>query len=133
MTNSDRDDLIVTWRQAKYTLDEAKKIELTLRQEIVADCFTEDQVEGTERIELGKGWEIKAVKKMNYRFIGKQEEIVSVLGKLPHEVSKRLATWKATLSTREFKLLDNTQNKIVSEVIEIKPGTPTLELIQPKE
>lgn len=114
-------------------MEAAKKEELKLRKKIIAQCFTDDQVEGTQRIVLGKGWEIKAVLKMNYRFVGKQEEIVAALAKVPNEVATRLATWKATLSTKEFKLLSQEQNKIISDVIEIKPATPTLELVEPKE
>ena len=122
MTDADRDDLIQQWRYTKGMLDEAKKAELDLRKQIVAGCFTDDQVEGTERIELGKGYELKAVKKMNYRFVGKQDEILAVLNRFPHELSKRLATWKATLSTREFKLLDEPQWRMLKDVVEIKPS-----------
>lgn len=133
MTNSERDDLIVQWRHTKVHLDNYKIKEMELRKEIVAGCFSEDQVEGTENIELGNDWKLKAVKKMNYRCVGKQEKIIATLAKLPSELSKRLVSWKPSLSTREFKLLENGQAKIVSEIVEIRPGTPTLELIAPKE
>jgi len=128
----DRDEIILHWQEVKAHLDSCKKQELELRKAIIAQCFSDDQVEGTESIDLGKGWKIKAIKKLSYRCIGTQEDIVCAMSALSLDTRSRLISWKASLSTKEYKLLNEAQKRQFDSVVEIKPGTPTLELIGPK-
>lgn len=133
MTTDKRDALILNWREASSKLAALKKTELELRKAIVEKIFDPEQNEGTERIDLGQDWTLKVVKKLSYRVTGKPEQVVAAMSTFSSELQKRLVAWKPSLSTREYKLLDTEQLKAFNEVVLIKPGTPSLELIPPKE
>lgn len=136
MNLTERDELIMQWEAAKLELDHWKERELHLRTKLVDSYFTTD--EGTQNLELGEGWKLKAVVKTNYTLITKDEALEKALSKLERFgaegkfVAERIVTYSPKLSLSEYKKLDTKFRKIIDEVVVTKPATPSLELIAPK-
>src|ERR1700744_2413171 len=60
------DALLLLWQQKKEAIETAKTEEMELRKYIVKREFPKP-VEGTQRKELGNGYDLKAVTKFNYK------------------------------------------------------------------
>ena len=131
-TLSNFDKMLLDWKAKKEVLEIAKAEEAEIRAQIVAKVFSEEKLEGTETYELGQGWKLKASKRLNYSLNNKDDATEKALEKLPDFVADRLVSWKPSLSIREYKQLDNNQRKIIDRVLTIKPGMPSLELVEPK-
>jgi hypothetical protein len=139
-----RDLLTQNWLNAKATLDAAKETEAQLRRELVAFVADPNKISGTENIELGNGYKLKAVKKINYTFVSNKEGIdvadavddvlteIENLGADGKFIAERLVKWKPELSLSEYKLLDAKCKALIDSVIQTKEGLPTLEFIEPK-
>lgn len=125
----ERDLLIHRWHTAKTRLDEAKAEEAALRKEVI-ELFDPEKTEGTENIELANNWKLKAVKKLNYSL--DRTATPAALEQLPAETADRLVAWSPKLSTSEYKKLSDEHKEIINEVLTIKPGAPTITLVEPK-
>ena len=140
MTMADRDQLLAQWREAHDTLATAKATEMDLRKRIVEESglFDPNKAEGTQTVELGGGWKIKAVKKINYTVANKEGEAFEKLNELAAmgEVSafkaKKLFRFDANLSITAYKDLDAAERQLIDEIIVTKPASPSLELVAPK-
>lgn len=135
--------LLTAWDEARKVLSEAKDREMALRIEYVDFAFDQNKDKGTERIEIGNGWEAKAVKKINYGWVKNGEKvdkaaIDNALDEIERTVengvliSERLVKWTPELSQTEYKLLDEKAKRIIDAVIVTSTGAPTLEIIPPK-
>lgn len=114
------------------------------RKAVVAFAFDPNKESGTERIELGNGYQAKAVKKINYGFVKTEDgklnkaAIDKALAKIEKDgamgelIAERLVKWTPDLSLTEYKQLDEKYKKIIDEVIVTSEGAPTLEIIAPK-
>lgn len=141
---AERDTLILAWDKAKADLEAAKALEIELRKKVVSFSFDPEKKSGTECVELGNGFELKAVKKITYGFVQNDKGLVdkraieTALEKLEKDgpagemVAERLIKWKPELSLTEYKLLEDKYKKIIDKVIVTKDATPTLEIIKPK-
>lgn len=129
---TERDALILDWREMQSQLSRLKHDELALRNQIVEKMFDKETSQGTETLDLGNDYSLKAVKKLNYKIVGKREEIIAKIQSLPVEIQSRLISWKPSLSSAEYKKLSAIQAIAIQEIVEIKPGTPTLTLVVPK-
>lgn len=139
-----RDYLLVNWEKAKAAIEAAKTVEMEWRKKAVAFAFNPEQKSGTERIELGNGYEAKAVKKINYGFIknsenktdkDKIEEALEKIEKLDPAgayIADHLIKWTPELSLTEYKKLAPNLKAIIDTVIVTSEGAPTLEIIPPK-
>ena len=133
-----RDAKILQWTEAAKKLAEANEIELALRNEVIAINFAEHKESGTENVELGNGYKLKAVFKLNYRLNNTDDAVDKALSKLEKAgtegafIAERLVKWKPELSVTEYGKLDPKFKKIIDEVITTSPGTPSLELVEPK-
>lgn len=139
-----RDAMLLQWDNAKVALEQAKELEMQLRKAVVDFAFDPNKQSGTERIELGNGYEAKAVKKLNFGFIKNEEgkldkaAIDKALSKIEKDgpvgvlIADRLVKWTPALSMTEYNQLDPKYKKIIDEVIETTEGAPTLEIIAPK-
>lgn len=139
-----RDRLLMAWEASKKTLESAKADEMELRNAFVKFAFDPSKTAGTERIELGGGYQAKAVKKETYGFIKNQEgktdtmAINAALAKIEHSFeggsvyAQRLVNWEPNFSVSEYKKLPAEVREVIDEVLEVKQGTPTLEIIAPK-
>lgn len=126
-----RDEQLLAWRDAKKTLDAAKDAEMQMRKHIVDTHFDTSHV-GTQNIELGEGWKVKAVVKENYVLDGDNDKVDAALDRLEDWQAERLVKWSPRLSVSEYKKLDAEDKAVIDGVLTIKPASPTLELVPPK-
>lgn len=142
---AERTRLLLDWDAQKTALEVAKEREMTARKAVVDFAFDPNKTSGTERIDLGGGYQAKAVKKLNYGFVkdaeGKLnkraidlalEKIEEVGGAVGELIADRLIKWTPDLSLTEYKQLDDKFKKIIDKVIVTTEGAPTLEIIAPK-
>ena len=142
---AERDRLLLAWEESKKALEVAKEKEMEQRKAVVAFAFDPNKESGTERIELGNGYQAKAVKKVNYGFIKTEDgklnkaaidkalaKIEKVGGAVGELIAERLVKWTPDLSLTEYKQLDEKFKKIIDEVIVTSESAPTLEIIAPK-
>lgn len=139
--NANRDALILQWQEATKALAAAKEAESALRAEVLKNAFAfnpEALREGTENFELGAGYKLKAVFKINRSFVGGQEAVEKALQKIEKTgpegefIAERLVKWKPELSVSEYKKLPEKFKKMIDEVVTSKEATPSLELVAPK-
>lgn len=138
---ANRDAKILQWQEAVKTLAAAKEAEAALRKEVLSGAFNFDPEalrEGTENVELGQGYKLKAVFKINRSFAGGQEAVEKALQKIEKTgpegefIAERLVKWKPELSVTEYKKLPEKFKKLFDEVVTSKEAMPTLELVAPK-
>lgn len=136
-----RDAKIVAWQESVKALAAAKDAEAALRKEVLADCYgfnPEALREGTENVELGNGYKLKAVFKISYSLNNAEDGVDKALSKLEKAgpegqfIAERLVRWKPELSVSEYKKLDAKYKKVIDEVLVTKEATPSLELVAPK-
>lgn len=133
-----KEQVLQAWLDASNALTAAKAVEADLRTQVVA-MYPFEADEGTERIPLNNGYELKVVKKLNYTLNNKDDATDKALTKLEAMgergklIADRLVSWKPTLSISEYRELSAAERGIIDEVLTIKPGLPTLELIEPKK
>lgn len=126
-----RDEKIMAWNEAKKTLDAAKAAEMEMRKAIVDAEFDVAHV-GTQNVELGNGWKLKAVVKESYKLDKDADKVEDMLDKLEDWQADRLVKWTPTLSVSEYKKLDAEDKAKVDAVLTVSPSSPTLELVAPK-
>lgn len=143
-----RDSLLLKWRAERDELERAKANELETRNKLVAMLFDPEKEEGTETLELGGGWKVKAQKKLNYTLGDSRADpqfksvgaALDTIEGLPLEEAKfladRLVRWKPELAISEYRLLETDERftpvkEIIDRVLTVKPGTPSFELIEP--
>lgn len=133
-----RDELILVWKEKQATLVKAQLEEISMRNQLLGLCFPGAK-EGTENLDLGKGWILKGVFKQNYSLDKDDEKVDKALNRLEKcgdngkFVAERVVKWKPELSVSEWRKLSPEQQACIEEVITIKPGQPSLELVAPKE
>lgn len=138
-----RDRLLQHWQEQQKQLAFYKEVEMSARK-VFVDFATDPSVtKGTVNIDLGNGWKAKAVKKENVSFIKNAEGKIDTTfisqtldkfclvdgGRL---MAERLVKWNPEFSLSEYKQLPGDLKKLADEMIEIKAGSPTLEIIPPK-
>lgn len=135
-----RDAKILEWQEAVKQLAAAKNAEAALRKQVLVECFDfeADDREGTQNVELGNGYKLKAVFKLNRRLNNKDEAVDKVLTKIEKSgaegqfIAERLVKWKPELALSEYKKLPEKFKKLIDEVLTASPGMPALELVVPK-
>ena len=140
MSIAERDQLLANWRSAYDTLSVAKSREMELRKRIVeeTDLFDPNKQSGTQTVELGNGWKLKAVKKLNYIVANKEGEAfeklheLSALSEVAAFKAKKLFRFDANLSITAYKDLDASERAIIDEIVTTKQASPSLELVPPK-
>lgn len=123
------------WRSAKADADAVKSIvakEQKLRKEIFELFFPEPN-EGTNTLELPEGWKLKGVYKLTRNI--DDSALSTVMGML-RDVGVNpdtLVQWKPSLKLATYKELTAEQRNLMDDAIICKPGSPTIELVAPKE
>ena len=134
------DKTLQDWQEAKHALDRWKEHEAQLRRYIIehGGLFDPSKEEGTETVNLGNGYKLKAKKVTNYTVANKEGEAFAVLQKLTElgEVSankaKDLFRFDANIRVSNYKKLDDAEKALVDNIVTTKPGMPSLELVEPK-
>jgi hypothetical protein len=125
-----QDDLNEWWRMSQE-LDKLKAEEMQLRKKIFATYFRAP-VEGTNTVPLSAGWVLKAA----YPITRKVD--VPLLTNLGLELAKQglpmdsLIKYKPELSVTDYRKLSDEQRKLLDQVLDIKPGSPQVEIVLPK-
>jgi len=133
VADKERDQLILDWRELKSQFNKIKPEEMAKRKEVVEKLFDSNVESGTENLDLGNNYTLKATKKLNYKLTKDNDKIVEVSKKLNPEISKRLFIWSASISKKEYEMLSDNDKLLVNELVTITSGAPELELIEPKE
>jgi hypothetical protein len=117
------------WYTEKGELKEAKSHE-HMERVALADFYFKDPVEGTNRLDLGGGFDLKLQYGMTYSV---DEPAVSAVTaaqikklKLPWD---DLFVYKPTLSKSTYNELTLEQKKFVDQLLDIKPGSPALDIV----
>lgn len=144
-----RDAMLQEWEDSKRKLEQAKADEMELRKKVVAFNFDHNKLEGTERVELANGYQLKAVKKLNYKLVSPFENMTVVdavdaaltelesFGPEGKFIAERVVKWSCDLSLSEYRKLDEIPNgdkykAIIDKVVATDEGAPTLEIVPPK-
>lgn len=141
------DGILMLWQRTQKILQNAKADELEVRKTAVK-VYVPQAVEGTNTVELGEGFKLKAVLKYNYNLDTDNDKIDDALGhiaKLGNEgsfVSDRLVKWTPSFLLTEYRKLQDdaeagsefakTALKIIGEVLTITDAAPTLNIVEPK-
>lgn len=120
------------WENTKAQLTKLKAFEMEVRKAIVYDggFFNEDVTTGTERVELGGGYELKSVKKETYNL--DSDLVEAALENFTEDEAKLLVSWVANLSVTNYKKLTPEKQAFFNDCLDIKTGAPTLEIKTPK-
>ncbi len=119
------------WYKLTEELARVKVAEMELRKKIFGAKFP-SPVEGTNTIPLTEGWVLKG----QYKIDRKVDE-AAVVALTPvlkeHKIPiKELIIYKPELAIREYRNLDEAQMAIFNQVLLIKPGSPSLEIVKPR-
>lgn len=143
----DIDDLMIEWQSEAKSLKVIKARESAMRAEIVRRQFP-NPVDGTQRVPLGNGYQLKAVYKPNYK-LDKDQEKLDAAEAIMHSagnegpfIAARLIKRKPEMSVSEYKSLlksaddgSGTARAILTalqSILTIEKGSTELILEEPK-
>lgn len=139
-----REGLLMLWQRTAETLAKAKEDEMQIRGQ-VAKAFFPTPKEGMNNFDLGNGYTLKFGNKMNYSLdkdkVDAALDAIEKAGDQGKFIAGRLVKFQPELSLTEYRLLedgaatDALTKRIKAEidsVLTIKPGTPSLEIKEPK-
>lgn len=135
MLTPEQQTLITAWQDAQVKAEAAKQavtLEQNLRKQVMASLFA-DGKEGTNTVELANGWKLKGTIKLDRKL--DKATLLSISDKL-RELGVNpdtLVEWKPDLKTSVYRELTAEQATLFDTALTIKPGSPTLELVAPKE
>ena len=129
-----REEQLLAWNMTQQKLAAFKEQEMTMRKHIVesnSQGIDPDKI-GTQNVELGNGWKLKAVIKDNYTLDTDNEKVEAVLDTFEDWQAERLVKWSGRMMKTEYDALDDAQRERFNEVVTIKRASPTLTLVAPK-
>lgn len=127
---------IEAWYKLQEQLASVKAAEAMLRARIFRGIFT-NPVEGTNNHDLGDGFVLKGGRVVNRKVLEPEVEAYKVRMKepgsnLPKFKFDTLIKWKPELVKSEYNKLTDEERHQFDQVLEIKDGTPSLEIVKPK-
>lgn len=128
-----RDAILMAWREKQAQLKTLSAEEKLLREEAIAASFAAPEI-GTNTLELGNGYKLKATLKQNVT-VQKNEngdyshipQVCQLIG----ESGNYLFKWKPELDRKVYDSLTHEEQLIVNRFITFTDGTPALEIIEP--
>lgn len=148
------DEALLKWDSAKKALDAAKEAEMEARKLAFSLGFGAEAKEGTNTRELGNGYELKGVKKLNYKLkapegysgdtVDAVDDCVERFSRISNEgefIAERLFKYSVDMSVSEYrKLCEEAEYSApkkamlaeLNKILEITEGAPTLEIKAPK-
>lgn len=146
--NKGRDECLMEWQRLKQTLADAKEAEMDFRKYVVKRAFP-NPVEGTNTLELGNGYSLKAGVKFNYKLNNDNKIIDACLeriGKIGNDgsfIAERLVSWTPNFLLTEYRQVcenaeggSDTAKQIIKElgsILTIEDAAPTLKIKEPKK
>ena len=143
----DQDALLMRWDALKKAVEAAKEQEMELRKYIVTRAFPNAD-EGTNTIEFGNGYKLKAVVRYTYKLADNKTvtDVLQKIGKLGNEgefVADRLVSWTPNFLKSEFTKLQEEASEgskfaadtilLINEMLTISNAAPTLDIVEPKK
>lgn len=138
--------ILKAWSDANDELQAVKYRETQLRM-MAFQRNVPDPKEGTNTLEIGSGFVLKAEYKYNYNLskvlkndakevIGVLDDSLDVYERETEDKSaaERLVKWSPEISVTEYKRMkDNAAFRHIAPFLTIKPGMPTLSIVAPGE
>lgn len=140
--------LLTRWKEVSEQMAALKSEENQLRVKLVADNFDITKLEGTQTIDIGWGWRLRATKNLNISATnesGQTEALLNQVGKIDPGFAVGLVKWKPELATKVYREVLALVSKKDGEqlahpelavafaaAVTVKPGMPELEMIPPK-
>lgn len=124
------------WYKMQEELSELKTAESLLRKRIFAHYFPNPK-EGTNDFALGDGYVVKGGRVVNRKVLESEVEAYKERAKqegsnLPKFNFAKLIKYKPELVKSEYNKLTDEQRHAFDQVLEIKDGSPTLDVVKPK-
>ena len=119
------------WYALQNQMREIKEREMELRKKIFTFYFR-DAVEGTNKLEMQDGYVLNAKRVIN-RSVDKGS-LVTLTPELQAAGIKvdDLVEWKPSLKISAYRKLTEAQTQIFDQVLVVKDGSPSLEIVAPK-
>lgn len=144
----DQDQVLLVWDDLKKKLTAIKADEMTMRKYVVKRAFPNAN-EGTNKVPLGNGYELKAGVKFNYKISGTNDEVEAALDAIALKgnegsfIASQIITWSAEFHESKYKELVEADEagsifakemlKEINKILTITDAAPTLEIKEPKK
>lgn len=127
-------DLLAAWNTLKTQLDNMKNLELFARN-LCVDKFSNPAIfEGTSSTDIGNGYKLVIIKKLNYKLSSNGEAVNNVKDLMKQQGIDfgRFFKSKEELVVKEYKDTTDVNRGVLSSIVTISPATPFLEIKAPK-
>lgn len=130
---------MIEWRKLQGEIEQLQAAELVLRNRLIASGLfhaLDKKSEGTQTIQLGKGWTLAATKVRYYNLTNTNKETELALGYVAYSdyaIACSLVNWKPTLVKGMFKKLPDEMKEYFRDALTITTGQASLELNPPTE
>jgi hypothetical protein len=117
------------WYGLQQQLANLRNTEFVQRGRMASFYFT-DPNEGTNRIDLGGGFDLKLDYKINRNV--DEAALLTVTAEQAKALAlpmDKLFKWKPELSVTEYRKLNDKQREFVDSLLDIKPGSPSLSIV----
>lgn len=114
------------WAVVKESIRQLQAEERALREGIFNGTFPEP-TEGVNKVELPDGRVLKGTYRINRRVL--EDRLTSV----PKDIREKAFKLRHSLNTGAYRDLTDAQRAKVDEALDIKPGLPSLDIIEPPE
>ena len=130
-TNTVTQEDLNTWAQMQVQLSNLKTAEMLLRQKIFKHFFTAP-TEGTNTAPLSEGWVLKATypitRKVEMPLLVAAAPDLRNAGIIVEDLIRNVPE----LVISKYRTLTPEQVQLVDRVLTVKPGSPQMEIVQPK-
>jgi len=139
-----QDQCLMHWQTLQRQLADAKEAEMDMRKYVLKRAFPQRQ-EGTNTVNLGNGYTLKAAVKYNYKLrendiVEKCLDRIAKVGNQGSFIAERLVSWTPSFLLTEYRALQEADTpdakailNICYEMLEISEAAPTLTIAEPKK
>ena len=123
---------LLAWHELQALQKKLRVIEMDLRKEMTAHFFdVATAKEGTNTADIGNGWKVRYKHGLDRKC--DEAAFEAVFAKLPEGSKETLIKFKPEVNIKGYRALPEESRKIFEECLIIKPSSPALELVAPKE
>lgn len=121
---------LTAWYEMQEQLKKLKASEMLLRTKLFAAFFPTPK-EGTNSFPLDKGWVLKGTYKIERKIDIALLTAYSPTLRLASINPNTLVKCEPSLITKAYRKLTAEQEKLFDQVLVVKPGAPSLEIVMP--
>lgn len=135
MDYDERMRLLQNWNTAVAQVAAVKPLitqEQELRKAVMAEFFPEPK-EGVNNLDMGQGWTLKGTYKVDRKV---DEAVLPAVQEQLRELgvnADTLVKYEPKLATAAYRALSEQARLVFDTALTIKPGSPTVELVPPKD